>query len=107
MSVTNTDLDIVTHLFIPGVGKPDGTDNDFINLLNDMLLACYTTAADYGTSAAWDGTGSGVDVRTTFPSNPTLARGPFRRINTNGGNDVMRDWSYNPSAAEWQYIEYS
>ncbi len=53
------DMDEVTHLFIPGVGKPDGTDNDILDLIKTLHQTQYKEGA-YGLD--WSS--------VSLPSNP-------------------------------------
>jgi len=102
----NTNMDTVTFFYTSSDPAQDSTTNDYFELINDILVG-RGLSGDFGSDAAWTGVTSGVDVRTTFPATPSDFVGPFRRVNTNAGSDIMRDWSYNGESAVWEFIEYS
>ena len=82
--------------------KRGSTDNHYINWLNDMRVDFYEEA-DYGVD--WAGTGSGVDVETTFPT-PVSSGVSFTRVNTNAESGNLRVYKYNGHTAAWEFVEF-
>ena len=79
--------------------KRDSKDNHYKDWLNDMRVFFYEEA-DYGNDYDWTGSGSGVDVTTTFPGSPSKGVG-FQRKNTNAISEELRLYFYDGA---WKFI---
>ena len=85
-----------------GGDKRGSGDNRYKDWLNDMRVGFYEEA-DYGVD--WAGTGSGVDVETTFPVTPSDGV-LFVRVNINAESGNLREYRYNGHTDTWDFTEF-
>lgn len=99
----NNGADIADYYHSSSSGDRRGsTDNAYSDWINDMRVGFYEEA-DYGVD--WAGTGSGVDVETTFPGTPSDGV-LFVRVNTNAESGNLREYRYNGHTATWDFTEF-
>lgn len=102
-TTVNTGFDITDIWHTSSAGdKRSSKDNHYLDWLNDMRVGFYEEA-DYGVD--WAGTGSGVDVETTFPTTPSNGV-IFVRVNTNAESGNLREYRYNGDSAAWEFNEF-
>lgn len=99
----NPGIDTLTNWHTSSGGDKRGsTDNHYKDWLNDMRVGFYEEA-DFGVD--WAGTGSGVDVETTFPGTPSDGV-LFVRVNTNAESGNLREYRYNGHTDTWDFTEF-
>lgn len=99
----NEGIDTLTNWHTSSSGDKRGsTDNHYKDWLNDIRVGFYEEA-DYGVD--WVGTGSGVDVETTFPGTPSDGV-LFVRVNTNAESGNLREYRYNGHTDAWEFNEF-
>ncbi len=101
-TVKNPGVGVATYYHTSSSGDKRGSsDNAYYDWVNDIRIDFYEEA-DYGVD--WAGTGSGVDVETTFPTTPSDGVS-FRRVNTNAESGNTRDYSWNGHTDNWDFSE--